>query len=158
MDSIIEVNEKGRYAVSNAASHRTALLHLHHHPGLTHSEPGALRRLLRGNVIIDGQGDLAQPYGFNSDQVNGLEVVLPTGDVCRFGSCAIGASWFTNHPLPDVGLFFGWCGTTGIVTRLSIRLYPARRIRGIGQFVWKTRNSCPRSSARSRERKWRRMS
>lgn len=138
MDSIIEVNEKGRYAVMECGVSQAQLTSYlaRHHPGLTHSEPGAPpTATITGNAMIHGQGDLSQPYGFNSDLVNGLEVVLPTGELCRFGSCAIGASWFTNHPLPDVGLFFGWCGTTGIVTRLSIRLYPAKLIRGIGQFV-----------------------
>ena len=138
MDSILEVNERGRYAVLECGVSQAQLTSYlaRNHPSLTHSEPGAPpTATVAGNVLIHGQGDLAQPYGFNSDQVNGLEVVLPTGEVCRFGSCAIGVSWFTNHPLPDVGLFFGWCGTTGIVTKLSIRLYPAKRIRGVGQFV-----------------------
>ncbi len=138
MDRIIEVNEKGRYAVIECGVSQAQLTSYlaGHHPGLTHSEPGAPpTATITGNAMIHGQGDLSQPYGFNSDLVNGLEVVLPTGELCRFGSCAIGASWFTNHPLPDVGLFFGWCGTTGIVTRLSIRLYPAKLIRGTGQFV-----------------------
>lgn len=138
MDSIIEVNEKGRYAVLECGVSQAQLTSYlaQYHPGLTHSEPGAPpTATIAGNVLIHGQGDLAQPYGFNSDQVNGLEVVLPTGEICLFGSGAIGTSWFTNHPLPDVGLFAGWCGTTGIVTRLSIRLYPAKRIRGFGQFV-----------------------
>lgn len=138
MDSIIEVNERGRYAVLECGVSQAQLTSYlaRHHPGLAHSEPGAPpTATIAGNVLIHGQGDLAQPYGFNSDLVNGLEVVLPTGEVCRFGSCAIGASWFTNHPLPDMGLFFGWCGTTGIVTKLSIRLFPAKRLRGVGQFV-----------------------
>lgn len=138
MDRIIEVNERGRYAVLECGVSQAQLTSYlaRNHPDLTHSEPGAPpTATIAGNVVIHGQGDLSQPYGFNSDQVNGLEVVLPTGEVCRFGSCAIGASWFTNHPLPDVGLFLGWCGTTGIVTKLSIRLYPAKLIRGVGQFV-----------------------
>jgi glycolate oxidase len=85
--------------------------------------------------MIHGQGDLAHPYGFNSDLVNGLEVVLPTGELCRFGSVAIGTGWFTNHPLPDMGLFLGWCGVTGIITKVSLRLFPAKKIRGVGTFV-----------------------
>lgn len=138
MDNIIEVNEKARYVVMECGVSQGQLTSYldRHYPHLTHSEPGAPpTATIAGNVVIHGQGDLAQPYGFNSDMVNGLEVVLPTGEVCRFGSCAIGAGWFTNHPLPDMGLFLGWCGTTGVVTKLSIRLFPAKRIRGVGQFV-----------------------
>jgi len=138
MDRIIEVNEKARYAVLECGVSQGQLTSYleRHHPHLTHSEPGAPpAATIVGNVVIHGQGDLAQPYGFNSDMVNGLEVVLPTGEACRFGSCAVGARWFTNHPLPDVGLFLGWCGATGIITKLSIRLLPAKRIRGVGRFV-----------------------
>jgi glycolate oxidase len=138
MDSIIEVNEKARYAVVECGVSQgqlTAYLE-RNHPHLTHSEPGAPpSATIVGNVVIHGQGDLAQPYGFNSDLVNGLEVVLPTGELCHFGSIAIGAGWFTNHPLPDIGLFLGWCGTTGIITKVSIRLFPAKKIRGVGTFV-----------------------
>jgi glycolate oxidase len=138
MDSILEVHEDGRYAVLEygvSQGQLTAYLE-RYHPTLTHSEPGAPpAATLAGNVATHGQGDLAHPYGFNSDSVNGLEVVLPTGEVCRFGSIAIGAGWFTSHPLPDVGVFLGWSGTTGIITKLSIKLFPAKRIRGVGKFV-----------------------
>jgi glycolate oxidase len=138
MDTIIEVNERARYAVLECGVSQGQLTSYleHHHPTLTHSEPGAPpAATIVGNVAIHGQGDLAQPYGFNSDLVNGLEVVLPTGEVCRFGSIAVDAGWFTNHPLPEVGLFFGWSGTTGIITKLSLRLFPAKRIRGVGTFA-----------------------
>jgi glycolate oxidase len=138
MDRIIEVNERARYAVLECGVSQAQLTSYlgRYHPRLTHSEPGAPpTATIAGNVMIHGQGDLAQPYGFNSDMVNGLEVVLPTGELCLVGSLAVGAGWFTNHPLPDIGLFLGWCGTTGIITKLSIRLYPAKAIRGVGQFV-----------------------
>ena len=138
MDSIIEVNEKARYAVVECGVSQAQMCSYleRYHPTLTHSEPGAPGpATIGGNVAIHGQGDLAQPYGFNSDMVNGLEIVLPTGEVCKFGSCALGANWFTLHPLPDVGLFLGWGGTTGVITKVSLKLFPCRRIRGTGQFV-----------------------
>ena len=138
MDSIIEVNERARYALVECGVSQgklTAYLE-RHYPHLTHSEPGAPpAATIAGNVAIHGQGDLAHPYGFNSDMINGLEIVLPTGEICLFGSCATGAGWFTLHPLPDVGLFLGWNGTTGIITKVSIRLFPCKKIRGIGMFV-----------------------
>jgi FAD/FMN-containing dehydrogenase len=138
MDSILEVSETARYAlVESGVSQGQLTAYLEkHHPTLTHSEPGAPpAATIAGNVAIHGQGDLASPYGFNSDMINGLEVVLPTGEVCQFGSCSIGASWFTQHPLPDVGLFLGWLGATGVITKISLRLFPCKKIRGAGQFV-----------------------
>lgn len=146
MDTIIEVNEKARYAVLECGVSQGQLTSYleRFYPRLTHSEPGAPpAATIAGNVAIHGQGDLAQPYGFNSDLVNGLEVVLPTGEICRFGSIAIGARWFTNHPLPDVGLFLGWSGTTGIITKVSIRLFPAKRIRGVGTFALESEELVP---------------
>jgi FAD/FMN-containing dehydrogenase len=138
MDKIIEVNEKARYAVVECGVSQGQLTSYleRYHPQLTHSEPGAPpTATIAGNIAIHGQGDLAQPYGFNSDMINGLEVVIPSGEICQFGSCAIGASWFTLHPLPDVGLFLGWTGTTGIITKVSIRLFPCKKIRGTALFV-----------------------
>ncbi|MFW5902191.1 MAG: FAD-binding oxidoreductase, partial [Thermodesulfobacteriota bacterium] len=88
-----------------------------------------------GNLAIHGQGDLGHPYGFNSDMINGMEVVLPTGEICRFGSCALGQDWYTLHPLPDIGLFLGWSGSTGIITKVSLRLFPCKKIREQDIFV-----------------------
>ncbi len=138
MDRIIEVNEKARYAlVECGVSQGQLFSYLEKHcPHLRHSEPGAPpQATIAGNIAIHGQGDLAQVYGFNSDMVNGLEVVLPTGEVCKFGSCAVSSSWYTLHPLPDVGVFLGWGGTNGIITKVSIRLYPSKKIRDSEQFV-----------------------
>jgi len=146
MDQIIEVNEKARYAVIECGVSQGQLTSYleRHHPHLTHSEPGAPpAATIAGNVMIHGQGDLAQPYGFTSDMILGLEVVLPAGELLHFGSCAVGTGWFTLHPLPDVGIFLGWYGTTGIITKLSIKLFPAKKIRGVGTFVVEDENLIP---------------
>ncbi|HOJ43916.1 MAG TPA: FAD-binding oxidoreductase, partial [Syntrophorhabdaceae bacterium] len=137
MDRIIEINEKARYAVIECGVSQGQLTSYldRYYPHLTHSEPGAPpAATIAGNVMIHGQGDLSHPYGFTSDMVCGLEVVLPDGEIIEVGSCAIGAGWFSMHPLPDVNIFLGWCGTTGIITKLSIRLFPAKKIRGVGTF------------------------
>ena len=138
MDKILELNEKARYILVEAGVSQgklTAYLHKHY-PHLMHSEPGAPpAATIGGNIAIHGQGDLAHPYGFNSDMVNGLEVVLPTGEICKFGSCAIGSGWFTLHPLPDLGLFLGWSGSTGIITKISLRLFPCKKIRETDLFL-----------------------
>jgi len=138
MEKIIEVNESGRYMVVEAGVSQgkiTSYLHKHH-THLMHSETGAPpAATVGGNLAIHGQGDLAHPYGFNSDMVNGLEVILPTGEIARFGSCAIDSGWYTMHPLPDLGLFLGWNGTTGIITKVSLRLFPNKKIREMDLFA-----------------------
>jgi glycolate oxidase len=67
--------------------------------------------------------------------VNGMEVVLPTGDICKIGSISVSPLWFSRGPLPDLsGLFIGWFGTTGIVTKLSLKLYPKPKYREVIAF------------------------
>ena len=130
MDRILEINEKARYAVVEAGTAQGKLAaHLtKNYPQLMHSIPDAPpAATVGGNVAIHGQGDLAHPHGFNTDMVLGLEVVMPTGEICRFGSCSVGSGWFTQHPLPDMAFFFGWGGATGIITKISIKLYPSKK-------------------------------
>ncbi|MCP4755693.1 MAG: FAD-binding oxidoreductase [Proteobacteria bacterium] len=138
LDTIIELNEKSRFVVVEAGTSQgklTSYLH-RHYPHLMHSEPGAPpHATVGGNIAIHGQGDLAHPYGFNSDMVNGLEVVLPTGEICKFGSCAVGSGWFTQHPLPDLNFFLGWTGSTGIITKVSLKLFPCKKIKETDIFV-----------------------
>ncbi|MCP4751602.1 MAG: FAD-binding oxidoreductase [Proteobacteria bacterium] len=138
MDRIIELNEKARYVVVEAGTSQGKLTAYckKEYPHLMHSLPDAPpAATIGGNVAIHGQGDLAHPHGFNTDMINGLEVVLPTGEICRFGSCSVGSGWFTQHPLPDMAFFFGWGGATGIITKVSLRLFPCKKIRESDLFL-----------------------
>jgi len=136
MDNILEVNEKSRYVVVEAGvTHGILKSHLQkHHPDLRHSVPDAPPvATIVANAVIHGQGRLAQQHAFNSDMVSGLEVVLPTGELCRIGSCSVSSYWFSKGPpLPDLsGLFLGWFGTTGVITKLGLKLYPCKKMREI---------------------------
>jgi glycolate oxidase len=138
MDKIVEVSEKSRYAIVEAGVSQAALrAYLEkNYPHLQHSTPEAPPTVtVVGNVLIHGHGHLTPRYGVNSEMVNGMEVVLPTGEVCKVGSGSISPYWFTNDPLPDLpGLFLGWFGTTGIVTKLSLRLFPKPKYRDLLMF------------------------
>jgi glycolate oxidase len=87
--------------------------------------------------MIHGQGRLTQLYGFNSDMVTGLEVVLPTGEICKIGSCSMSPDWFSKGAtLPDLsGLFLGWFGSTGVITKVGIKLYPRKKMRDLESFT-----------------------
>ncbi len=128
MNKIVEVNPKSRYAVvEGGASQGMLQAYLKkHHPGLKHSLPDAPPiATLAGNICIHGSGHLSLLGGSHSDMLTGMEVVLPTGEVVRTGSCSVSPDWFARSPLPDLsGLFLGWAGTTGVVTRLGIKLFP----------------------------------
>ncbi|MGM0424066.1 MAG: FAD-binding oxidoreductase [Thermodesulfobacteriota bacterium] len=127
MNRILEVNPNSRYAVVEAGVTQGMLqAYLQkHHPGLKHSMPDAPpMATIAGNILIHGSGHLSQ-FGFHSEMLNGLEVVLPTAEIVKTGACSVSPYWFSRAPLPDLsGLFIGWSGTTGVATKLAIKLYP----------------------------------
>jgi len=138
MDNIIEINEINRYALVEAGVSQAALRAYlkKNHPRLQHSTPEAPPMVtVVGNALIQGHGHISPRYGVNSDMINGMEVVLPTGEICRIGSGSVSTDWFTRGPLPDLpGLFIGWFGTTGVVTKLSLKLYPKPIYRDVMAF------------------------
>ncbi len=138
MDRIIEVNRINRYAVVEAGVSQAALRsYLEKNcPDLQHSTPEAPPTVtVVANALIQGHGHISPRYGVNSDMINGMEVVLPTGEICKIGSCSVSPYWFTRGPLPDLpGVFIGWFGTTGIVTKLSMKLYPKPKYREVMAF------------------------
>ncbi len=97
MNRILEVNETGRYALVEAGTSQGMLQAYlkKNHPRLKHSIPDAPPiATLAGNVLIHGSGHLSHAAGFHSDMLNGLEAVLPTGEIVRIGSCATSPYWF----------------------------------------------------------------
>ena len=140
MNKILEVNHMARYVVVEGGTSQGALkAYLQkNHPTLRHSIPDApSTTTIAANVSLHGQGRLTNQYGFNSDMVTGLEVVLPTGEICRIGSPSIGPYWISKGPtLPDLsGLFLGWLGCTGGITKVGLKLYPNKKIRDAELFV-----------------------
>ena len=135
MDQIIEINETSRYALLEAGVTTGALLSYLNdaHPGLEPPIPDAPpSATVAGNVLIHGSGYLSQRYGDHGGLINGLEVVLPNGEVCKFGSCALSDYWFGRGPIPDfIGLFTSSFGTMGIITKLSIQLFAKPKMREI---------------------------
>ncbi len=138
MDRIIEVNDKSKYVIVEAGVSQGALKSYleKNYPHLQHSTPEAPPiATVVGNLLIHGHGHLTSMHGVNSNMINGMEVVLPTGEICKIGSCSVSPYWFTKGPLPDLaGLFVGWFGTTGIVTKLSIQLFPKPKFRDLLVF------------------------
>jgi glycolate oxidase len=83
------------------------------------------------NCLLDGLGNLSLAHGAMGDWVNGLEAVRADGTVLRTGAWALGVPVpFARAPLPDLtGLFLSWQGTTGIVTKLALQLWPEQPCR-----------------------------
>lgn len=77
------------------------------------------------NALLDGLNNLSMRHGAMGKWINGLEAVLPDGQVVRTGSGGVVDRWFSRAPVPDFsGLFVSTQGTTGIVTRIALQLQP----------------------------------
>lgn len=139
MDKILELNRPARYVVIEAGVSQGRLANYleRHAPDLEHPRPEAPpMATVVGNVMIRGHGQLSLKGGNNSHMINGMEVVLPTGEVCPIGAWSVSPWPFCKGPMPDLaGLFCGWHGTTGIVTRLSLKLFPKRRLLDVAGMV-----------------------
>ncbi|MPZ63529.1 MAG: FAD-binding protein [Propionibacteriales bacterium] len=127
MDAIVEVNERDAYAVVEAgvtvAALEQALAAVGYWTGYPRA-PSSRARIV-ANALIEGWGHVPLRMGNQAGLVNSLEVVLPTGEVARVGSAALTGSWHSRHSMPDlVGLFLGWHGSTGIVTKMGIQISP----------------------------------
>jgi glycolate oxidase len=70
-----------------------------------------------GNVGENAGGPHCLKYGVTTNHVLGLEVVLPDGEIVRFGGKALDTPGYDL-----VGLFVGSEGTLGIVTQLTLRI------------------------------------
>ena len=135
MNKIIDVNNLSRFALIEAGvttGQLLAYLNINHpdlQPPIPDAPPSAT---IAGNALIHGSGYLSQKFGDHGSMINGLEVVLPDGEVYKLGSCAVSDYWFTRGPIPDfIGMFTSSFGTLGIITKLSIKLFPKHKMRNI---------------------------
>jgi glycolate oxidase len=72
-----------------------------------------------GNVAENSGGAHCFKYGFTTNYVTGLELVLPDGELVQLGGKEL------DHPGPDLlGAFVGSEGTLAIATRIWLRIVP----------------------------------
>jgi len=130
LNKVLEVNEDDMYALIEGGTTWSDLKGYlsKRYPelvvGTTWSPPatGVVPCCLESGFV-----DLSLIGGNLSEWINGLEVVLPTGDIVKTGVAAYngGTYWSSRSPGPDItGLFVGWVGKMGVVTKLAIRLFP----------------------------------
>jgi glycolate oxidase len=84
-------------------------------------DPGSMRVCTIGGNVAENAGGLrGLKYGVTKDYVQGLEVILPTGEFVRLGGKAV--KDVAGYGLKD--LMVGSEGTLGIFTRVLVRLLP----------------------------------
>ena len=127
MNKIIRIDDESHYAVIEpGVSHAQLATELYKY-NLRWSWPvGPPSASSSSCAISHGIGGLSGRYGLNSEEITSMEVVLPTGELVRVGSCAIQEdAWHSVLPLPQLdGLFKGWLGSSGVVTKIGLRVHP----------------------------------
>lgn len=133
MNKIIETNEKEMYTIIEpGVTFGDMKNHLdENYPDLRFAYPlSPPDTSIVCNCLLDGLVNLSNKHSSMSEWINGLEVVLPSGEIMKTGSCAISPYWFSRAPLPDLtGLFINWQGTTGVVTKMAVQLWPNPKLR-----------------------------
>ena len=133
MNRIIEVNEEDMYMIIEPGVTFGDIKEYldQHHPSLRFGYPlSPPYTSVMANCLLDGLGNLSLKYGTMGEWINGLEVILPNGEVMKTGSGAYSDFWCSNTPLPDLtGLFLNFQATTGIVTKMSVQLWPQMKFR-----------------------------
>ncbi len=127
MNKIIRIDEESHYAILEPGVSHAQFASALAKYNLRWSWPvGPPSASTSSNAICHGIGGLSGRYGLNSEEITSMEVVLPTGELVRVGSCAIQEdAWHSCLPLPRVdGLFTGWLGTTGVITKIGLRVHP----------------------------------
>ncbi|MCK8817009.1 FAD-binding protein [Natroniella sulfidigena] len=83
-------------------------------------DPGEKSATLGGNVMTNAGGMRAVKYGVTRDYVQGMKIVLPTGEVIETGGKLVKNS--SGYSIQE--LMIGSEGTLGIVTEITLKLLP----------------------------------
>ncbi|MCF6246637.1 MAG: FAD-binding protein [Desulfobacula sp.] len=122
MDTILDVNTRDRYiivqpGVVNADIQKALAPFGFFYP----PDPGSMNTAtIGGNIAQNAGGPRCLKYGVTVDYVLGLEVVLASGKIIRFGSKNV--KDVTGYKLTS--LFCGSEGTLGIVTEAILKVRP----------------------------------
>ncbi|MGQ0615033.1 MAG: FAD-binding oxidoreductase [Planctomycetaceae bacterium] len=78
-------------------------------------------------ALMDGLSTMALAHGSFGDWVSGVVAYLADGTRVVTGSAAVSGRPLSRGPLPDLtGLFLNWFGSTGVVVKLGLALWPRR--------------------------------
>ena len=127
MDNIVNIDPEAHVAVIEpGVSHAKLADALYKHKLRFGWHVGPPSASVLSCAVNHGIGGLNAKYGLNSQEITSMEVVLPTGELVRVGSCAVREdAWHSCLPLPQLdGLFKGWLGSTGVVTKIGISVHP----------------------------------
>jgi glycolate oxidase len=100
-----------------------------------------------GAISTNGVGSRAAKYGPMREQVVGLEVVLPTGELIKVGGGTSGKIGKTSVGYEAIrSLFIGTWGTLGIVTEATLRVFPLPELIYVTSIAFKDLKSATKAA------------
>ncbi|MHA1276700.1 MAG: FAD-binding oxidoreductase [Candidatus Helarchaeota archaeon] len=134
MDRIIHLNEDNMYVIIEPGVTFGHLNKFLSETPFRYCYPNAPPYVsVMANALLGGLNNLSLKYGCMSEVINGIEAVLPTGELIKIGTCACWDNkdlWWGRGPMPDLlGLFINWQGMTGVVTKMAVQIWPKKPIR-----------------------------
>jgi len=98
-----------------------------------------------GGVAFHSTGMGSTRYGLIPEEVTNLTVVLPNGDLLETGTAVNPkAKRYYRYCIgPDLtGIFLGSLGTLGVITEVTIRMYPKATHSAFGAYAFRDYKSC----------------
>ncbi|MCK8824789.1 FAD-binding oxidoreductase [Fuchsiella alkaliacetigena] len=121
MDQVIEIDEENLMAKVQPGVILLSFAEQVNDLGFMYPpDPGEKSATLGGNVMTNAGGMKAVKYGVTRDYVQGLEIVLPNGEIIETGAKVVKNS--TGYSIQD--LMIGSEGTLGIITEITLKLIP----------------------------------
>jgi len=150
MKKLIEINEESLTVTAEAGMHWGELVYELAKRGWTpgfrlHSIGTAT---LGGSVALCANGATGAKYGLLGEQIICLQVILPNGDVINTGSSANPqAKKFQRYCYGSdlAGLFIGSNGIFGIITEVTLKIYPLPETRSYYGYQYETMEAATRT-------------
>lgn len=145
MNSIIEIDEENLSAAVQPGITIYALnLELEKRGLFFPDQPAPFTVVtMGGRVSQNGCGILSPRYGRPTDLVISLEVVLPNGEIIRTGPRKV---YDNNAAIDILRLFLGAEGILGVITEITLRIYPIPERREIEAMVFPTYEACMKAT------------
>ena len=151
MNKVIEVNKDGFYMIAEAGCTLSLIKKkaIENNRFFPLSLPSEGSCTIGGNISTNAGGAAVLKYGMTKELVEGIEVVLPNGEIFN----SIKNIEKDNRGFDPKYLYIGSEGTLGIITKVKIRLFPeikkkvmaivaTNTINNLINFLNATKNEC----------------
>ncbi len=121
LNRILEIDLENRCVVAQPGVSNLAITHAVEHAGFYYAPDPSSQIVcsIGGNVAENSGGVHCLKYGLTTNNILGLELVLPNGDIVR-----LGGKHLDSETYDLMGLMTGSEGLLGVITEVTVRILP----------------------------------